>query len=422
MNVRRTVTAIAATAVIAAAAAPTAIAAPATTPATPEAPAAPDAPGLHGSTDPTYDGVWRQSLTLLAQDITGVRPAAQAVDWLTAQQCADGAFAAFRADPAAKCGAKTPVDSNSTAAAVQALAALGGEDTAVRDAVRWLRSAQNPDGGWGYLPGGPSDTNSTSLVAGALTAAGTAPDGVRSKDGKNAHDALLKLSVPCDADGGGGFAYQPDKKGVLAANADATAAGVLGGLDRTLVTKAAPAADPATCAEPRTAADTARNGAAHLVTALAAKGYLVSSLAGAKDQPDHGNTADAVVALAAAGLTDRADRTVTWLKRDGAAWAAKSGPAAWSQLVLAAHATGADPRDFGGTDLVQRLNATGPAPESVPDAKDTAAEDGKDTGDNAKDSKDGDGGPAVIWIIGIGLVFGIGIGILLSGRRKKRQK
>lgn len=422
MNVRRTVTALAATAVIAAAAAPTATAAPATTPAVPEAPAAPEAPGLHGSADPTYDGVWRQSLTLLAQDTTGVRPAAQAVGWLTAQQCADGAFAAFRADPSAECGAKTPVDSNSTAAAVQALAALGGEDTAVRDAVRWLRSAQNPDGGWGYLPGGPSDTNSTSLVAGALTAAGTAPDGVRSKKGKNAHDALLKLTVPCDADGGGAFAYQPDKKGALAANADATAAGVLGGLDRTLAAKAAPAADPGTCAKPRTAADAARNGAAHLVTALAAKGHLVSSLAGAKDQPDHGNTADAVVALAAAGLTDRADRTVTWLKRDGAAWAAKSGPAAWSQLVLAAHAVGADPRDFGGTDLVQRLNATGPAPESVPDAKDTAAKDGEDTGDNAKDGKDDGGGPGVIWIVGVGLLVGVGIGILLSGRRKKRQK
>src|SRR5690242_590213 len=90
--------------------------------------------GLYGSADPTYDGVWRQSLALLAQDTVGVKPAAEAVDWLVGQQCGSGAFAAYRADASAKCDGKTPVDTNSTAAAVQALAALGGHDGEVGQA------------------------------------------------------------------------------------------------------------------------------------------------------------------------------------------------------------------------------------------------------------------------------------------------
>lgn len=108
--------------------------------------------GLFGTTDPTYDGVWRQSLALLAQHTVGVEPAAKAVDWLTGQQCANGAFAAFRAEPAKACDARTQVDTNSTAAAVQALAALGGHRAEVGKAVDWLKDNRNKDGGWGYSP------------------------------------------------------------------------------------------------------------------------------------------------------------------------------------------------------------------------------------------------------------------------------
>ncbi|OQD54905.1 hypothetical protein BM536_023965 [Streptomyces phaeoluteigriseus] len=408
MNVRRSAAVLAATAVIGAAT-PAVAASPSPTPSV----AIPS--GLYGSTDPTYDGVWRQSLALLAQDTAGVRPAAKAVDWLTGQQCANGSFAAFRADPAKACDAELMVDTNSTAAAVQALAALGGHDAAQQKAVGWLKSVQNADGGWGYAPGGASDTNSTSVVVGALAAAGEKPAEVV-KGGKSPYDALVKLALPCAA--GGAFAYQPDKQGKLAANADATAAGVLGALGEGLAAKAAAQSAAAACAAPGTPQQAAANGAAYLAKAVAEDGYLTSVLPGAENQPDYGNTADAVVALAAQGGAEQAREPLAWLQRNATAWAKQNGPAAYAQLVLAAHATGTDPRAFGGTDLVAALNATGPAPQSADKA--TGGLQREDADEKDRDGKDSDDGFGVWWTVGVFLVAGIGIGFLISGRRKRQ--
>ncbi|MEV7790476.1 prenyltransferase/squalene oxidase repeat-containing protein [Streptomyces sp. NPDC087512] len=416
MNVRsRSAAALAAIAVLGAAAAPAVAAGP-----SPSASAALPA-GLYGTTDPQYDGVWRQSLALLAQHTVGVVPSTAAVDWLTGQQCADGAFAPYRADTAKPCDAKTMVDTNSTAAAVQALSALGGRGDVVEDALAWLKSVQNKDGGWGYNPGSPSDANSTSVVIGALAATGTEPEQV-TKDGKSPYDALLTFALPCgEGEGAGAFAYQPGKDGKLAANDDATAAGVLGALGKGLVAGPGKAAGGgATCsgADRPTREQAAANGAAHLARAVAEDGHLTSVLAGADPQPDYGNTADAVVALAAQGGADSAAKPLAWLEKNAVAWAKQSGPAAYAQLVLAAHATGTDPRAFGGTDLVERLNATGPAPKGA-QVGDRAEKDGKD-GKDAEEKKD-DSGFGVWWFVGVCLVFGIGIGFLLSGRNRKRQ-
>ncbi|GHD83674.1 prenyltransferase/squalene oxidase repeat-containing protein [Streptomyces naganishii] len=414
MNVRRSAAALAAVAVIGTAA--PAVAADSSPSPSPVLPS-----GLYGHTDPKYDGVWRQSLALLAQHTAGVRPAAKAVDWLAGQQCADGAFAAFRAEPARACDAKVMVDTNSTAAAVQALAALGGHDSATAKAVTWLKSVQNKDGGWGYTPGGPSDTNSTSVVAGALAATGLKPADVR-KDGrpggKSPYDALLKLALPCtggDA-GAGAFAYQPDKKGKLAANADATAAGVVGLLGQGLAAKPAPKAGAAahcTDSGKATPERAAANGASYLAGAVAKNGYLTSVLPGSTDQPDYGNTADAVVALAAQGGAAQAQKPLKWLEKHSESWAKQSGPAAYAQLIFAANATGTDPRDFGGTDLVARLSATGPAPQSATSESAKA---------KAEDSaKDGSSGFHGWWFVAACLVAGIGIGFLFSGRKSRRQ-
>ncbi|WP_436736691.1 prenyltransferase/squalene oxidase repeat-containing protein [Streptomyces sp. BBFR102] len=411
MTVRRSalaLTALTALTAASAAFAPVAVAEDSPTPS----PSAKLPSGLYGEGDPAYDGVYRQSLALLAQDTAGVEPAAKAVDWLTGQQCEDGGFAPFRTDPSAACGAKTAVDTNQTAAAVQALAALGGHDKAVGKAVDWLKSAQNDDGGWGYVAGGATDTNSTSLVIGAFAATGTEAATVASKKDRTPEDALLGLSLEC-ADGGA-FAFQPEKNGDLFANEDATAAGVLGGLGSSLVVTRGESAARAACEKPADARTAAANGAAHLADVLEKDGHLTSAMPGAEDQPDVGNTADAVTALYAAGLTDAAKKPLAWLEKNGPAWAERSGPSAYAQLVLTAHATGTDPRDFGGSDLVAGLNATGPEPRS--DAKGAA-------GSGEEQAADEDGSrPGVWWIVGVGLLVGAGAGLVLSLRNKSGRK
>ncbi|WP_371643427.1 terpene cyclase/mutase family protein [Streptomyces sp. NBC_00597] len=414
MNVRRSAAALAASAVLCVGAAPAALAAP--SPSAPPAPVIPS--GLFGKKDPTYDGVWRQSFALLAQQTVGVKPAEEAVAWLAGQQCANGGFASFRADAAAACDDKTMYDTNATAMAVQALKALGGQDAAVKKGVDWLKSVQNEDGGWAFVPGTPSEGNSTSLVISALAATGEKPAEVKSKAGKSAYEGLLSFQLGCAAEPAadrGAFGYQP-ADGKLAANADATAAAVLAGLAQGSVvapaatdTPAAALACPAGSADP---AGAAQGAAGYLAEALKKDGHLTAVTPGA-DQPtaDTGNTADAVIALAAAGHKQSAAGALEWLKANSADWS-KDSPAALGTLVLAAHATGTDPKSFGGTDLVTALNATGPAARTA----DASASQAKDEKKDEKDSNQN-----VWWIVGAGLAAGMGIGVLLSGRRKKNQ-
>lgn len=133
-------------------------------------------------------------------------------------------------------------------------------------------------------------------------------------------------------------------------------------------------------------------------------------------QPDYGNTSDAVVALAASGHADKAKASVAWLQKNGTGWAKQGGPAATAQLILAAHATGADARSFGGVDLVKQLNSMGPSPAA------TALPSPTPTGPQPSSGTDSDdGGLSLGWLIGIGLLAGTGIGFLLSMRGKKKQ-
>ncbi|MFP8941174.1 prenyltransferase/squalene oxidase repeat-containing protein [Streptomyces fenghuangensis] len=433
MSLRRTAAALAASTVLCAVAAP--VAAADESPSA-QAPAQRDLPsGLYGKDDPQYDGVWRQSTALLAQDAVGVKPASKAVAWLAGQQCEDGSFASYRPDPTEACTAKTVADVNATAAAVQALAALGGHGERVERAVKWLRLVQNDDGGWGFNPGSPSDANSVSVVIGALDAAGEDPaKALSAKGGKSPYDSLLGFQLGCDADKDerGAFAYQPDEKGRLAANDDATAAAVLaargeglatgpggedgGGEDRGAA-KALECGEDGEGGAERTPAEAAEAGAAYLTRVLEeGGGHLKSAMPGAEEQPDHGNTADAVIALAAGGHRDAAAKSLTWLEKNLGSWdKATTGPAALGQLVLAARAAGGDPADFGGVNLVERLNATGPAPVHVPSGK------GGEDGGRQEASQDGDGSPVMWSLVGAGLVAGAGAGFLISMRRRRNR-
>ncbi|HEU0129374.1 MAG TPA: hypothetical protein VFQ85_00090 [Mycobacteriales bacterium] len=180
--------------------------------------------GLFGAQDATYDGAYRQGLALLALDAVG-QTNADAVAWLTAEQCADGGWMGNRPDQAAACPAFdftsfVGEDSNGTAVATQALAAVGA--TPAYDPRDFLADAQNADGGFGFVPGFGSDANSTALAIQALLALGedlgdwAAPQGTP-------YSFLLSLQLPNPpATTAGAFAFQAGAGGKLTANAYAT--------------------------------------------------------------------------------------------------------------------------------------------------------------------------------------------------------
>lgn len=377
--------------------------------------------GLFGTQDPTFDGTFRQSLSILALQAAGHPVPRPAIDWLVTQQCDDGGWAPYRADPAKACTAKSE-DSNSTAMAVQALASVGGLSEEMSEGVSWLTANQNPDGGIGYNPGGGSDSNSTALFVQALAAAGEDPTAA-DKGGNTPVDALLALQLDCaaPADGRGAFAFQaPAGKAEPEANDIAAAAALFALSGQVLpVTQPGEGAPKALACSgdkeptPDTAAPAA---AAYLARVLDENKGAVPAQQGSGT--DYGTTASAAIGLAAFGATDDADRAMTVLTRGAPTYTkgtdGKDAPAALANVVLAATATGRDPAKIAD-NAVKRLAATGPKATPTHTAsllpsplKTRAASQGGDGG--------GPGGWVVLAVIG-GIVL-IGT-IVLVGRRRE---
>ena len=61
--------------------------------------AEPDTRGLCGQQDPTDNGVYRQSASVLGLAAVGITAPRPAVTWLLRQQCDDGSFTGYRLDP-----------------------------------------------------------------------------------------------------------------------------------------------------------------------------------------------------------------------------------------------------------------------------------------------------------------------------------
>jgi hypothetical protein len=316
--------------------------------------------GLYGAADPTYDGVFRQSLAIMGLAANDIAPPAAAISWLLGQQCADGSFEAYRADLTKPCGKPDPVtftgpDSNSTAAALMALMALDDSRVpvpaatvskivdAAEKAGTWLRRSQNADGGWAYYAGGASDANSTGLsLAGILTQAPSYDVPAYRK----ASRFLGTLSASC-ADGGG-TAYQAGSK----VDGSATAQGLVGLVGPLPVSGPRTLAVAARCANTATA-----KSVSYLATSLKATGLLTGATGGA----DYSTTATAVLGLVAAGK-GRASvaKATAALKANAASYVTGSGtsPGAAGLLLMVAEATGARPTSFGGVNLVRTLNAS----------------------------------------------------------------
>ncbi|SEM13945.1 prenyltransferase/squalene oxidase repeat-containing protein [Streptacidiphilus jiangxiensis] len=391
-------------------------AAPSFADASASASAAPLPTALYGKGDPTYDGVWRQSLSLIALHAQGVTPAADATDWLAKQQCSDGGWSSYNADASKPCVPATE-DTNATSVAIQALVALGGHDDAVAKAVAWYKNVQNKDGGWSYNPGTASDANSTSLVVSALAAAKVDPASV-AKDGKSAVQGLAAFQLGCSTPAAqqGAYAYQPDKSGKLAANGLASAQGAIGAEQAFLpvVASAASAASSASCG------DSAASAANYLAAQLkGGQEHLTQQLAGAAPSPDYAATAWAVLALAHQGRVSDAQGAMAWLKQNAQAWTqgdhGQPQPSALALLVLAAQATGTDATQFGTTNLVAQLESTGPAPAATPGTHGASA-----AASSSATAAPKQGGTGNIVVFIALLIAGVGVGLLVSSWNRKR--
>lgn len=310
--------------------------------------ASPDA-GLYGAGDPTYDGVYRQSIALIALDDAGATIPKSAIDWLLSQQCLDGAFVSYRASIRTACPVPDPAnftgpDTNSTAVAAMALAALGKNDPA-KKASALLVTWQNADGGWGFIPGGASDVNSTGLVLQTLD---------RSTNGEVRAEArgrtYLTRQLGTCSKGAAGLPYQTG-----GAVNDYASAQALAGLSTALPIQETP--DKYTASQKCTVATTTKLANFIANRLKAANGVLPSSVDAAK--PDYNATIWAVLGLEGAGRpAQQFTSAVKALKAKGKAWTTDGGAVDANRaaaMAMVAETVGENPRSFGGANYISLL-------------------------------------------------------------------
>ena len=346
------------------------------------APAAPTNPGLFGVQDATFDGVYRQSLAILAYTALDAEPPAIAVDWLLDQQCSNGGWQAFRSDTDTPCAASNIAtyagpDSNSTAVAVQALAAIGEFDAA-GDGLDFLESLQQSDGGIAYLEGAASDTNSTALTAMATSSVGIPLSDTDNGSGNTLQDALASAQIGCEgapADRGGYRFQIPDDP---FGNNYASSQAVLGatslalpvlstGSDDDQAAPTCPATDEPSVAD-RTAA-----GAWYLAQRLDAGNGTIES-AFSPGTADWSSTRFAVISLAASGhgrtaMTDAlaalAGSQATTIADDNA----QDRPGVLAELILANEAAQSALTPLSTRSQRSSAPATANAPKSQPTSR-----------------------------------------------------
>lgn len=330
-----------------------AVASPATSPvAKPKDPAL---AGLFGSTDPTYDGVYRQSLSLISLKAAGAEIPKSAVNWLKRQRCNNASYTSFRPDVSTKCGAK---DSNATALAAIAFKRLG-ETKLASESVDWLLDHQDPSGGWEYTAGWGPDSNSTGLVVQALIVMKIDPASVTT-GGNSPIDYITSLQLDCDDDPAsdrGALDYQAQDP--LLPNDFATAQATAALAGRSLPVKPGPVAD----GRPKFTCDATPQP----TPAAAAAGYLGRTISTNDghipyfdDSIDYGSTANAVLSMVAAGYAPKSIKSATKTLKNGADDYTHDDSdavlvASSAALAQVAIATGGDPRSFGGVNPVRQI-------------------------------------------------------------------
>ncbi|MFF3561258.1 prenyltransferase/squalene oxidase repeat-containing protein [Streptomyces sp. NPDC002574] len=170
-----------------------------------------------------YSNTLTQSLALIALERDGAAVPGAAVDFLLANQCADGGFPVFFPDTPAECDS----DADGTGMVVQALLAVGDEDAPAGKALDWLEKKQGKDGGFaGTGPTAVVNANSTALATQALRAGG------RGAAADKGADWLRGRQVGCEgaAKDRGAVGYQEAKADGSALRATVQAVTALSGI------------------------------------------------------------------------------------------------------------------------------------------------------------------------------------------------
>jgi hypothetical protein len=204
-------------------------------------------------------GDYDVALAVLALRGGGREVPAAILDGLVSRQQPDGGWAFAKGQPS---------DTNTTAVALMALASSGrGDSPAARRAVSFLDGQQFDSAGWGYDKRSRDiksmDANSTGLVLSALSAIGIDQEG-KARSGVTPRDALLRLQVPA-----GGFAFDPAKFGAGVADQLATAQALVGLAGRSL-----PVERPAAAKPPAESSDTLQIVLATLIGVVVVAGGL----------------------------------------------------------------------------------------------------------------------------------------------------
>lgn len=319
--------------------------------------------GLFGSADPTYDGVFRQSLAIIALQAAGQKVPESAVDWLVSQQCSGGGFEAFRPDLGLACKAyslKTysGKDSNSTALAAVALATVG-EVGRARAAVGYLARQQQADGGVPFGAGSASDAISTALTAMAVRATGGDAATVR-KGGKSLlaylRGNLLDCAAPALSRGAVSFQRSANLTADDMTSAQALAAMALWPVGAQQGTAATRLACPTQVKATQSSLAGAISG--YVAARLVNNANAIPSAWGSGT--DWASTAWAVIGLVGAGKAPKAVKAAMANLRANATTAIGAvgesvDPGRTALAILAARATAEDSRKFGGRNLVADL-------------------------------------------------------------------
>jgi hypothetical protein len=318
-------------------------------------------PGLFGSQDATYDGVYRHSLLMVGLAAHGQKVPTAAVQWLTTQQCPDGGFEPYRADTMKPCTPPDPAnyvgeDTNATAAAAMALAAVGQKARASK-AIAYLRTAQTADGGFAYYVGGESDVNSTAMAILAMRANGIAPASVQT-GGKHAYSFLASNMLGCSSTAPGSFAFWGE-------SSDKATVQALVALRSTLPWKRTARVNdfwPA-CPTPTTPSALWSAAAFHTAKQLVGNAFQIPIPAAWGGGSDTSDTAWAVLGLLGSGR----DLPTTASTMNALRVAAKNyvvdkqgNPLVGrvALLLLVSAASGDSPKNFGGVDLLQLANGS----------------------------------------------------------------